>query len=714
MTDPVRKAEPVDLTTCDREPIHTPGSIQDFGALVVCTVPEFRIVHVSANIEEYLGSAPADVLGSVLTSHLDDEGATQFRESTVRGLKSGAVVAQFSVLAKLGLNAAFFIHAVDNRIVVDIEREPEHETRAVRNALSEVQILTEQLERIEDLQKLLEACVENVRSVTGYDRVMVYRFLEDQSGQVVAEAARDGLTPYLNLRYPASDIPAQARELYRRQLLRMICDIDYTPVPLEPAMDSDNRPLDIGRSVLRSVSPIHLEYLRNMGVRATLTISLIVGGELWGLIACHHYETKHIPTSMRAALEVIGQIVALQIDAKQKEDLLRYVHSSRVHVDSLVAKFSPERDIYETLVQESDLLSNIVTSDSVVIFADDQISSIGRAPDEQVVRSVVAFLNKTEPGVYATHNVSSAMNVDTTDHAAGVLALPISRTPRDYILFFRHEVVKSVLWGGDPNKPAQYGPNGDRLTPRKSFEAWRETVRGQAEPWSAAETTVAETLRFALIEVALRHYDYLADQRKHAEERRELVRQELNHRIKNILALINSLVRKSGESAESIEAFIENVQGRIVALSRAHDHSMSGESYVTTLGDLAADVLSPWMSTKRQAIQIDGENVQLAGNATQTLALVFYELATNAAKYGALSAEAGSVVLGWKRAADDGLSLDWVEQGGPLVEMPQRKGFGSMVIEKMVELDLNGRVDVTYARNGLEVTVSVPAGSVRW
>ena len=714
MNDVLRDGEPVDLTTCEREPIHTPGSIQDFGALLVCTLPDYRIVHVSANIEAYFGDTPEDVLGSSLPDHLDETGAAEFRECAVRGLKTGGVFALYVELTRLGLNAAFFVHEANSRIVVDIELEPAQTGRGAPNALSEVQVLTEEFGRIEGLKPLMDACVQNVRAVTGYDRVMVYRFLEDNSGQVVAEAARDGLTPYLNLRYPASDIPAQARELYRRQLLRLIGDVDYTPIPLVPPLDTDNRPIDIGRSVLRSVSPIHLEYLQNMGVRATLTISLIVNGKLWGLIACHHYETKHVPTSMRVALEVIGQIVALQLDAKLKEELLRYVQTSRVHVDCLAAKFSPERDVYETLVEESDRLSSIISSDSVVIFANDRISTIGPAPDEQTVRSVVSMLNRSEPGVYATHALSSVVEVGDAERAAGVLALPISRTPRDYILFFRHEVAKSVLWGGDPNKPAQYGPNGDRLTPRKSFEAWRETVRNQSEPWTEAEFTVAETLRFTLIEVALRHYDYLAEQRKHAEERRELVRQELNHRIKNILALINSLVRKSGESAESIEAFIENVQGRIVALSRAHDHSMSGDAYVTTIGDLAADVLSPWMSAKRQAIRMDGRNVQLAGRATQTLALVFYELATNAAKYGALSSQTGTVVLKWRCTPDGGLTLDWSEEGGPAVEMPGRKGFGSMVIEKMIEMDLDGRVEVTYARTGLEVTIGVPTAFVRW
>ena len=478
----------VDLTSCDQEPIHAPGAIQDFGALLICVVPDLRIAHASENAGGYLEAVNDSVVGSRLATFLAAATYEDVKAGLARTLDSGGVEPVFGRLANSERDIVLFVHVEDGQAIIDLELAPQGQS-VPAVSLSSLSKAMNDLREVDGVEPMLNACAYRIKEMTDYDRVMIYRFLEDGSGQVVAEAVNKDLTPFLHLRYPASDIPKQARELYRKQLVRIVCNVDYKQIPLQPAASTDGRPLNIGRSVLRSVSPIHLEYLRNMRVRATLTVSLIVAGELWGLIACHHSTPKYVSPDMRTALDVFGQFVSLQIDAKSKEEVLAYNQAARTHVDGLIAMFSPESNIYSTLVEQEDRLRKIVNCDGLAVWADDNLQVIGQTPSEKTIGAVVEFMNRTQPGVFATDRLPERIDMETADKevAAGMLALPISRSPRDYVMFFRQEIVSTVLWGGDPSKPAGSGANAPRLSPRKSFEAWRETVRFTSNQWSAAE-----------------------------------------------------------------------------------------------------------------------------------------------------------------------------------------------------------------------------------
>jgi two-component sensor histidine kinase len=292
-----------------------------------------------------------------------------------------------------------------------------------------------------------------------------------------------------------------------------------------------------------------------------------------------------------------------------------------------------------------------------------------------------------------------------------MLAIPISRSPRDYVLLFRQELVRTVKWAGDPHKPAQLGPNGPRLTPRKSFELWSQEVRGRSQPFSSAEIRVAEMLRVSLIEVVLRLSDDAQEERRRFSERQELLIAELNHRVRNILSLIRGLVRQSLDPQADTRNTIALLEGRIESLARAHDQITQDNWSAAPLGRLIETEAAAYLGGKSQRLVCTGPQILLHPNAFSTLALVFHELMTNSAKYGALS-DNGSVQVEWRLDDDGDLRIDWRERGGPAVQPPKRQGFGTTIIQRSIPYDLGGHAEVRYVLTGLEADFCVPARHV--
>jgi len=326
-------------------------------------------------------------------------------------------------------------------------------------------------------------------------------------------------------------------------------------------------------------------------------------------------------------------------------------------------------------------------------------------------RRIVRALNGTAAGkVFATDNIGSLVRdaESFASDAAGMLAIPISRAPRDYVVLFRQELIHSVRWGGDPHKPVEYGPNGPRLTPRESFAEWKELVEGKSKPFNPSELRVAETLRATLIEVVLRLADEASAERHQAQARQELLIAELNHRVRNILGLIRGLIRQSQGTAGTIEEFVKVVDGRVHALARAHNQ-ITDDHWGPAPLQAMIDAEAAAFVDKNDRIVVQGEPVFLNPLAYSTLALVVHELVTNSNKYGSLSVEDGKVILGWHRDPGGDLILEWRETGGPKVKTPTRKGFGTTIIDRSVPYDLGGKVDVTYDPAGVRAVFCIPA-----
>ncbi len=501
---------PVGLTNCDREPIHLLGNIQPFGVLLGLS-REWTIMHVSENAQEFLGTPARALLGQPLTIVLSEAAIHAIRGRMQLLSGTDAVERIFRLVLQDG-GRAFDVAVHSTRQAIFIEAEPSFPANTVE-PISIVRTMLAKLQNTATVDKFFVEAARQMRALIGFDRVMVYRFDQDGAGEVVAESARPDLVKFVGLHYPASDIPKQARILYERNWLRVIPDIGAAPVAIVSEASRAGEPVDLSMSVLRSVSQIHIEYLKNMDVGASLSVSILRHGKLWGLFACHHMSARHISFARRSAAELFGQMFSLLLESREREDEVAHELRSREAQETLVNTLAGADLTVAGIAQELDGFSHFIPFDGLAIAMDGQLVLHGMTPTREEVMGLVSALVKSgNRRVFSTHALAQFHPPadDFVQRAAGLLALPISRVARDYVLFFRKEFARAVTWGGDPTKPAALGPNGVRLTPRKSFEAWTETVRGQSKPWSPLEVRLAEGLRITLLEVVLRLADVAA------------------------------------------------------------------------------------------------------------------------------------------------------------------------------------------------------------
>jgi light-regulated signal transduction histidine kinase (bacteriophytochrome) len=531
---------------------------------------------------------------------------------------------------------------------------------------------------------------------------------------VVAESCRPNIGSFLGLHYPATDIPAQARTLYRRNLLRVISDVNAVPVPVIPPLDSDGQPLDLSLSILRSVSPIHIEYLKNMGVGASMSISIIVDDKLWGLFACHHYSAKSPSFERRSVCELFAQMFSMRLESRERKDTVDFERRARDIADQLLGAVASDESLLNDPNWLSEILTTAIPADGVGVWINGSHALSGTVPSAEQFRRIIPVLNRHSQGkVLATDHIAALVPgaEEFAAQAAGMLAIPISRAPRDYVVLFRTELVRSVRWGGDPHKPIEYGPNGPRLTPRGSFAEWLETVEGHSQPFTQSERRVAETLRATLIEVVLRMAEEATSQRQQANERQELLIAELNHRVRNILGVIRGLIRQSKPQDDDVDSFIKLVDGRIHALARAHNQITDDHWGPAPFHALIDAEAAAFLADRPDRIRKTGDYVLLNPQAYSTMALVIHELVTNSAKYGSLS-DSGTVAINWERDEKGDLLVHWREQGGPVVRTPSRKGFGTTIIDRSVPYDLGGEARVDYPRSGVTAFFRIPARHV--
>ena len=708
-TDPTQT---VDLTNCDREPIHLLGAIQPIGFLLAVNT-DWMVARVSANFAEFFGKTPEEVIGKPALDVLSPEAVHAIRNRLA--LLAGPDASERIFRCRLFGEGELFdiaIHMIDGLIVVEGEPSSDH---AYGDATGTVRGMIARLDNAQSLERFFNEGARQVRALTGFDRVMVYQFDEDGSGEVVAESAKSGIGSFMGLHYPSNDIPKQARALYKRNLLRVITDIDSVPVPIVPALNERKQPLDLSLSVLRSVSPIHIEYLRNMGVRASMSISIIVEGELWGLIACHHYSPRCPSFERRSVAELFAQMFAMRIESRERKAMADYEHRARDISDRLLSIIASDESLLGDPMILNDIMNQAIPADGVGIWLNGNYAFAGSTPDTRGFADIVNALNgAAAQKVFATDRIADLVPDAErySDKAAGMLAIPISRSPRDYVVLFRQERVRSVRWAGDPHKPVEYGPNGPRLTPRESFEEWKELIQGRSNRFTTPELRVAETLRATLLEVVLRMADEASTHRRQANERQELLIAELNHRVRNILSLIRGLIRQSRPPSEGdIEDFAKTIDQRIHALARAHNQITDDRWGPAPLQALFEAEIAAFLSDKQQRMHLDGEPVQLNPQAYSSMALVIHELVTNSAKYGSLS-DGGEVNVSWRRDNSNALVIDWVESGGPPVAEPSRRGFGSTIIQHSVPYDLGGTAEMDFAPDGLRARFVIPAKHV--
>jgi light-regulated signal transduction histidine kinase (bacteriophytochrome) len=704
MTPPY--ATEADLHVCAREPIHLCGEIQPFGFVIIALLPDWVVAHASANVEESLGLAPDAVVGESLQTLLGHDVVHAIGNAVNAG--SGQAQVQRLFCLRMPHSERYYDIAVHARgTKVFIEFEPCLTEKPAQDQLASVQGMIARLSGAESMEDFYQRIAHQVRLLTYFDRVMVYRFLEDGSGEVVAEARRGDLEPFLGLRYPATDIPAQARRLYRENWVRAIGDVHYQPVPIVPTLDANGLPLDLSQVGLRSVSPIHRQYLRNMGVAASMSISLIVDGELWGLIACHNNDRLWPSLEQRMLAEMFGMFVSMQLESRLRAKAFEYERRASNSLDTLIGAVSASSNLLEALRQHTSELCALTHADGIALLIDGRWHFENVPLDPAALDILARYLNTVGLDIYTTHELTRRVpNLEPyRSQCAGLMSIPISRRPRDYILLFRREVKETIRWGGNPNKDA-IEPN-QPLTPRNSFATYIQEVQGKSAPWREPERVLAARLRSALLEVVLRFSEAASEQRRRAGERQAVLIAELNHRVKNLLALIRSMVERSRQGSHTLDAFIDNLQGRITALARAHDQLVPGRDRLPEIGELIAAELSPFRRDDAE-LRVEGPAVSLDPAAHTALALVLHELCTNACKYGALHHAGSALHVLWNVNDHGDCELRWLESAVPHCKPPEGEGFGSSLIRRTVPFELGGSTEVVYAEDGVQARIVVP------
>ncbi|TIX51653.1 HWE histidine kinase domain-containing protein [Alteraurantiacibacter aquimixticola] len=701
----------VDLSNCDREPIHLLGHVQSFGCLLAVS-SDWIVLHASRNVEDHLGLPAEQLIGQPLRDRIAPDGLHAIRGRLQTLYTDDAIERLYGLELIEGDDRKFNVAIHISGAAIVLEVEPASDTELEKDHLSSVRGMIERLNAGGEVEEICHTATRFLRALCGFDRVMVYRFGPDDTGEVIAEAAAHHVDSFLGLRYPATDIPRQARELYKRSLIRIISDVDDEVSPIIPETNSEKVPLDLSLSTLRAVSPIHLEYLRNMGVKASMSISILHQGRLWGLFACHHYEPRVLDYSIRSACDLFGQMFSFVLGQAESERGRKDAEVARDLHDRLMRQLAEDSNISRDFGLVVEGLSELIPFDGAAGWINGNFQSIGVAPTKEEFLQLVKFLNTTATSrVFATDSLHKVFPPaeDYIERGAGLLALPVSRTPRDYIVLFRREVAKTVKWAGNPEKPVELGPNGVRLTPRKSFEAWKETVSGHCAEWTASELQVADAIRVTLLEVVLRMSDAANTDRTRAQERQELLIAELNHRVRNILNLIRGLVDQSRSETTSVADFTKTVSDRIHALARAHDQITKESWAASSLRELVKTEVEAYLADKGERVHFNGIEAIIKPEAFSTLALVIHELTTNSAKYGALSDSSGTVAITLSREADDALTILWEERNGPPVKPPLRRGFGSTVIDRSIPFELGGQAEVNYPLTGLTARFVIPS-----
>ncbi|MEG4634568.1 GAF domain-containing protein [Microcoleus sp. AR_TQ3_B6] len=516
--------EEVDLTNCDREPIHISGHIQPHGVLLVVREPQLEILQVSENTLHLLGFAPESAIGQDL-SLLFDPIQLEKLKACLRNenLKTVNPIKLYVERPGKSLEFDCILHRVEEVLMVELELATSQENLSVFSFYHSVRATVSKIQNAKNLKDLCQLTVEEVRKISGFDRVMVYQFDPEGNGAVIAEDKAEKLTPFLGLNYPSSDIPKQARQLYSLNWLRLIPDINYKPVPIVSGKNAvTTQPVDLSFSVLRSVSPIHIEYLQNMGVAASMSISLMKDKELWGLIACHNYTPKYLNYELRAACEFIGQVMSLELQSKEGNEDYDY----KLHLKSLQTKIFEDISTSENLSQvlvkcQHNLLEAVNAQGAAIVFGD-QCYRVGQTPQGESLKYLTQWVQKhLKQEIFYTDSLTKCYPEaeEFKDTASGCLAIAISPTQKIYVLWFRPEVIKTVNWAGNPNKTLQTDEDGNhRLSPRKSFELWKENVRYKSLPWKQCEIDAALELRKAMINIVLCQIDKLEKLNRALEE----------------------------------------------------------------------------------------------------------------------------------------------------------------------------------------------------
>lgn len=675
-----REAEAME--NCENEEIQYVGAVQPYGWLLGTAVGTQLATHVSDNVQGMTGLSVDDVLGM----SLDELFSEQILHTIRNASGHSTITQQREHIGTVTVGSGDFdltMHVAGEVAVFElIPVNPEHDAVT---SFSKAQAMLNRLSTIDDVDELLSESVAELRWFSGFDRVKVYRFLSDGSGEIVAEDTRYGVDSFLGLRFPASDVPQSARRLYATTPMRSISDVSGVQAQLVAA---DGQPdIDLSLAVLRGHVPVHSLYLKNMGVGATLSLPIVIDGEMWGLFAFHHLEPKHLSSAESLVSELLGRSLSILIQAATERQRRRYLdHCLQISASLFGPNDSPVGfgAYWDSASSE---LHELISCDGVAFVLKDKVMAYGDCPTEEGMRALVSQTQVVGDDIQSFESLAEVIPGDLCRSSAGALVLTDPVPLSDALIFFRNETSSEVRWAGNPEKDLIEEDDGLRLNPRSSFAEYLDSTTGRSSSWDGDEIDLATSL----VQALRRSYSTAEMQKEHTDRMGLMVR-ELNHRVRNILAVVQSLVSQSDVSDEAVAAYVDGLERRIHALAGAHDLLTESAWGKVDLRGLFEGTLRPYSETKPNAIVLTGADVRVDSPVASALTLVIHELASNAAKYGSLSNEAGQVALSWSVSAA-GFVIEWTESGGPPVKPATSRGFGTSVISESLEFEFDADVD---------------------
>ena len=699
------EAEKAAIQNCEKDLIHTIEFIQPAGYLLACDPKTRQVTHASENLSQ-LFPMP---LTAILASALDDVLPAEVVHQVNNAAGHSTITRQREHVGRYESVAGpkdIFVHMKQARLILEFQPvsiAPEGGLKM----LDGVQRLLERLGQQSSVQALMQTAVEALRALTGFHRVKTYQFLSDGAGEVIAESAEPQVDSFLGLRFPAFDVPQSARALYASTPIRIIPQVDAEQVPI--VASGQEPPLDLSLALFRAVVPVHVMYLENMGVKATLSVPIVVEGQMWGLFAFHHMAPHMLESEVLSALEILGGSISMMLDTLLQRQRLKRMEECTRLVSSL---FVPDETAlgftayWDTAGSE---LATLLHCDGVGLLSEGRFDHYGLCPQAGLVRQLANRItdeySADKPiaidSIRAKYPEIVGPEIERGD-IAGVLAIPNPALSYSYLMFFRRGASRAVRWAGAPSKNLTQAEGGFRLNPRASFTEYVDSAHHRSDAFSDDDMIVAQALSDALS----RLMSTVSTHSQHR-ERLGLVIRELNHRVRNILALVGSIVSQSGSASHDLESFIAALERRIQALAETHKLLTEFEWEPVQIGELLKRTLAPYQPLFNTRIIFQGAGVSLPPELASLLALVVHELASNAAKYGALSNSQGRVSLTW-HVAEQGLALHWQEQDGPVVRPPGRQGFGTTLIKEALAYEFDADCQLAFAEAGLSAQFFIP------
>lgn len=696
------------LTACDREPIHRPDAIQPYGLLLIADATTLKVIAGAGDLETRLSVNWLDQTLPDLLSLPADRfcGFTPDSFSDVR--TSGLQGETFSIL----------VHASEGRLLVELE--PIQQERLLTwEIFGRIDATADRFERCPDVAEVCHHGAKVFRKLTGFDRVMVYRFQEDGAGCVVGECRSEAFPSLMNHHFPASDIPRQARALYLRNRIRVIPDIHYEAALIRPA-EAGLSGIDLSDVQLRSISPIHLQYMANMGVAASASISLVVDGVLWGMITCHNATPRLLPEDIRAACRTLAGVMSRQL--RNKEELITYQERLRLRnaIEFATSHFDGNVSVETNLRKFTSELRSLFPCDGFAVIGGQNVTSCGLTPSQSDLLGIRDWLRLgSNGGIFCTSSLMKDYPPaeNWPELSAGLIAITLPFRSPLTLIWSRAEIVEVIEWAGNPHKDT---PNPDGiLHPRKSFASWQQTVRGHSRRWNAEQKQAARRLRRTLVA------DYQTHQLRELnatltvtiQERESLLQQkdflirEVNHRVQNSLQMVASFLKlqaRTSTNEETTQALSE-AQHRIAAIGLVHRRLYRGDHVGVVdlcryLEELMEELCSSLGEEWQQQLHMMLVPVTLSADRAINVGLVLTELVINASKY-AYHGKAGPLHIALSETGDR-ITLTVSDQGQHDINM-NGTGFGTRMMKAVVS-SLSGTLTYTPLHPGLEAVVSIP------